>query len=154
MQFLSHVPTLTHQVAGTFRRLLNIVGAILYFGTPISTTNAVGIGLALTGFAWYTTSKKRRGMKVRRKRSSDFGHDPELGLAREISNPSDILGATSAYDGLDTHSTLSTRASASAVSTAATAGDNRTFSETQTSVLGNFAAQQLFQDMPWRKQKV
>jgi solute carrier family 35 protein E1 len=57
--FLSGVSVLTHQVAQSLKRLLNIAGAVLYFGNTVTMMNGVGMGLALLGFSMYSAAKQR-----------------------------------------------------------------------------------------------
>jgi hypothetical protein len=56
--FLSHVNVLSHQVAGTFKRLIVIIGSVIYFQTPVSLLNCIGMVTALAGFFWYSVEHK------------------------------------------------------------------------------------------------
>jgi len=57
--YLRGVSVLTHQVAQALKRLLNIAGAVLYFGNRVSALNLVGMTLALIGFTMYSMSKEK-----------------------------------------------------------------------------------------------
>lgn len=59
--FLSGVSVLTHQVAQSLKRLVNIAGAVLYFGNRVTPMNVVGMGLALLGFSMYSAAKQLPG---------------------------------------------------------------------------------------------
>lgn len=56
---LSHVNFLTYQVMGTLKRLVTIVGSVMFFGTVVSLQNAGGVTLALVGFLSYGLSRAR-----------------------------------------------------------------------------------------------
>lgn len=57
--FLSGVSVLTHQVAQSLKRLLNIAGAVFYFGNRVTAMNVIGMLLALVGFSMYSAAKQR-----------------------------------------------------------------------------------------------
>jgi drug/metabolite transporter (DMT)-like permease len=58
MLVLSRLSTLSHQVANVLRRLIVIVGSLLYFGGEITLLKMTGICLALGGFFLYKQSQK------------------------------------------------------------------------------------------------
>jgi hypothetical protein len=55
--FLRGVSVLTHQVTQSLKRLLNIAGAVWFFGTPVTKMNCLGMLLALIGFSAYSAAK-------------------------------------------------------------------------------------------------
>jgi len=55
--FMTNVTPLTYTVFNTFKRVFVIVSSILYFGNSILPLNAVGIGLAVLGVAFYNKAK-------------------------------------------------------------------------------------------------
>eukprot|EP00457_Paulinella_chromatophora_P006479 gb/GEZN01006497.1/.p1 GENE.gb/GEZN01006497.1/~~gb/GEZN01006497.1/.p1 ORF type:complete len:479 (+),score=29.51 gb/GEZN01006497.1/:176-1612(+) len=52
--FLSRVDILSHSVANTMKRLVTIVTSVLYFDSPVTSMNVIGMLLALFGFFWYS----------------------------------------------------------------------------------------------------
>ena len=56
--FLAHVSVLSHQVAQSLKRLLVIACSVLYFHTPVTALNVVGMSLALVGFFSYSLTKQ------------------------------------------------------------------------------------------------
>lgn len=61
--FLNGVSVLTHQVAQSLKRLVQIGGAVLYFGNHVAPLNAAGMLLALCGFSMYSAAKQRPAIK-------------------------------------------------------------------------------------------
>jgi hypothetical protein len=57
--YLRGVSVLTHQVAQALKRLLNITGAVLYFGNHVTWLNVAGMALALMGFTMYSMAKEK-----------------------------------------------------------------------------------------------
>jgi solute carrier family 35 protein E1 len=70
--FLNGVSVLTHQVAQSLKRLLNIAGAVLYFGNAVTKMNVIGMGLALLGFSMYSAAKQLHGPVRPRSASTAF----------------------------------------------------------------------------------
>lgn len=89
---LSEFHLLSHQVASTLKRLLVIVGAILYFQNPVSASNAMGILLALGGFFWYGTARSR-----------DHRHSHHHGHRHAVKGKHDDPSAREPIDPLITH---------------------------------------------------
>jgi len=56
---LSQMHVLSHQVANVSRRFVLIVSTMIYFGNAITATKMVGILMALSGFFWFSFSKKK-----------------------------------------------------------------------------------------------
>ena len=56
--FLAHVSVLSHQVAQSLKRLLVIACSVLYFHTPVTALNVIGMSLALVGFFAYSLTKQ------------------------------------------------------------------------------------------------
>jgi len=76
---LHGVEVLSHQVAGTLKRLLVIVLSIVYFHNPVTWFNSFGICLALAGFFSYgllphdrSTEKGATEMSRRNSKVADF----------------------------------------------------------------------------------
>lgn len=55
---LSRVSTLRYQVTNTLKRALTIMVSIMHFHNQVTMMNALGMGMALTGFFWYGMAKK------------------------------------------------------------------------------------------------
>lgn len=89
--FLNGVSVLTHQVAQSLKRLLNIAGAVLYFGNPVAPLNAAGMGLALIGFSMYSAAKNRptTGKHHHRERTSSNTslNTPSSSAALRLASP-------------------------------------------------------------------
>jgi len=56
-QLVSKVATLTYAIAGVTKRILLIVGSVIYFANPVSGLNALGIALAILGVGLYHYTK-------------------------------------------------------------------------------------------------
>lgn len=56
---LSRVSTATHAVLNVCRRVCVIATTTMFFGTPISLVNMVGIAIAVAGFFWFSQTKTR-----------------------------------------------------------------------------------------------
>jgi len=57
---LSQMHVLSHQVANVSRRFVLIICTMIYFGASITVTKMIGIILALSGFFWFSFSKKKK----------------------------------------------------------------------------------------------
>ena len=68
--FLAYVSVLSHQVAQSLKRLMVIACSVLYFHTPVTALNVVGMGLALIGFFSYSLSKQSAIIETRRHSAS------------------------------------------------------------------------------------
>mmetsp|Transcript_12537 Transcript_12537/g.22773 ORF Transcript_12537/g.22773 Transcript_12537/m.22773 type:complete len:382 (+) Transcript_12537:200-1345(+) len=55
---LSQMNVLSHQVANVSRRFALIICTMIYFGNEITATKMVGIVMALSGFFWFSFSRK------------------------------------------------------------------------------------------------
>jgi solute carrier family 35 protein E1 len=60
---LAQVSPVTHSVGNCVKRVIVIVTSVLFFRTPVSTVNALGTGLALTGVFAYSQVKAKKGDK-------------------------------------------------------------------------------------------
>uniref|UniRef100_A0A7S3UEY2 Sugar phosphate transporter domain-containing protein n=1 Tax=Picocystis salinarum TaxID=88271 RepID=A0A7S3UEY2_9CHLO len=60
---LQRVTPVTHSVGNCVKRVVVIVSSVLFFRTPVSTLNAVGTALALTGVFLYSRVKTMQGKK-------------------------------------------------------------------------------------------
>uniref|UniRef100_A0A7S2TNW3 Sugar phosphate transporter domain-containing protein n=1 Tax=Lotharella oceanica TaxID=641309 RepID=A0A7S2TNW3_9EUKA len=92
---LSQMHVLSHQVANVSRRFALIISTMVYFGNTITVSKLIGILMALSGFFWFSFSKKLKvsktnkiqenGVKIGRPelsdpsaRHSDEVHDVEM----------------------------------------------------------------------------
>ncbi|CAK9195478.1 unnamed protein product [Sphagnum troendelagicum] len=60
---LAKVTPVTHSVGNCVKRVIVIVTSVLFFRTPVSTVNALGTGIALTGVFAYSQVKSKKGDK-------------------------------------------------------------------------------------------
>ncbi|KAH9550835.1 hypothetical protein CY35_10G092600 [Sphagnum magellanicum] len=60
---LAKVTPVTHSVGNCVKRVIVIVTSVLFFRTPVSTVNALGTGIALTGVFAYSQVKRKKGDK-------------------------------------------------------------------------------------------
>eukprot|EP00469_Lotharella_globosa_P018280 CAMPEP_0167811174 /NCGR_PEP_ID=MMETSP0112_2-20121227/518_1 /TAXON_ID=91324 /ORGANISM="Lotharella globosa, Strain CCCM811" /LENGTH=434 /DNA_ID=CAMNT_0007709849 /DNA_START=63 /DNA_END=1368 /DNA_ORIENTATION=- len=63
---LSQMHVLSHQVANVSRRFALIISTMVYFGNAITVSKMIGILMALSGFFWFSFSKKLKVAKVSR----------------------------------------------------------------------------------------
>jgi drug/metabolite transporter (DMT)-like permease len=62
---LSHVTVLSYQVGQSSKRFFVIVSAVIYFQTPVTKLNLIGMGLACLGFLAYSLSKMKSNSSVK-----------------------------------------------------------------------------------------
>ena len=83
--FLAHVSVLSHQVAQSLKRLMVITCSVIYFLTPVTPLNVLGMGLALVGFSAYSLTKQppeRRRSSVDVPQYSDVEKDSSRDVER------------------------------------------------------------------------
>eukprot|EP01006_Ploeotia_vitrea_P033516 TRINITY_DN65566_c9_g1_i1.p1 TRINITY_DN65566_c9_g1~~TRINITY_DN65566_c9_g1_i1.p1 ORF type:complete len:633 (+),score=275.07 TRINITY_DN65566_c9_g1_i1:14-1912(+) len=84
------VNVLSHQVANTLKRLVVIVGSVMYFHNPVTANNAAGMGLALVGFLMYGVFQKagvgggRSSSSAARLRGSHSGNIPMSAVLTDV----------------------------------------------------------------------
>ena len=96
--FLAHVSVLSHQVAQSLKRLMVITCSVIYFLTPVTPLNVVGMGLAIVGFSAYSLTKQSPAPAAERRRSIPDSSFSEVEKdIREVERGSAGSNGSSAY---------------------------------------------------------